>query len=141
MTITLRRTAAALMMPAVLMLTLTACGEDEASTSSDSSSETTESSAPEAEETPTEEAPAQEAPSEEPTAPTMGDVPDPTKDPEAFKDYVAKAYTDAGMSEEQANCMADAFVDNVDLSSINDPSAVGELMNDSKLQSAMMECV
>lgn len=126
MTMNLARAAATLTLPVVLLFGATACGDEgsakpEASESPSSSTPTTEASAPE--------------------TPAMGDVPDPRTDPEGFRDYLTGVYTDAGMSEKQATCMSDAFMDNVDLDKITDADAVTSMMNDSKLQDAIVACM
>lgn len=127
MTTTIRRLAATIALPTALLLTATACGDDDPST--DSTSADTSSQSP----TETDAAGGD--------APGAGDVPDPSKDPEGFKAYIEKMYVDSGMSEEQASCMADAFTDNVDLEKVSDPSAISGMMGDKKLQDAMMDCM
>jgi hypothetical protein len=126
MTTNLARAAATLTLPVVLLLGVTACGDEgssepEAAETTTSSSPTTDASAPE--------------------TPDLGDVPDPRTDPDGFRDYLTGVYTDAGMSEKQATCMSDAFMDNVDLDKITDASAVTSMMNDSKLQDAIVACM
>lgn len=150
MKINLRRAAVAAAVP-VLMLSVAACGEDEgsASESSSESTESTESSesteSDEATEEPSETESAETAPSdgaEAPSAPSAGDIPDPTEDPDAFRDYLVGMYEDAGMPKEQATCMADAFMENVDIEAIaSDPSKISSMMNDPKLMDAMKACV
>lgn len=138
MTTTIRRLAATLALPTALLLTATACGDDEPSTdatsadaSSQSATEPDDGGAASGEES-------QAAGGEVPDA---GDIPDPSKDPEGFKAYVEKMYVDSGMSEKQASCMADAFTDNVDVEKMTDPSAISGMMGNQKLQDAMMDCM
>jgi hypothetical protein len=127
MTTTTRRLAATLALPVALLLTASACGDDEPA--ADTSSQSAAESDPATDGVP------------EASVPAAGDIPDPAEDPEGFRAYVEQMYVDAGMSEAQASCMADAFTDNVDLSKVRDPDAVAEMMGDQGLQDAMMECM
>lgn len=138
MKIDVRRIAAAVAVPVMLLGAATACGSESEDPGSKPAAET-EAAETEAAET---EAPETEAAEEtEAAAPAAGDVPDPRKDPEGFEDYLTEMYVKAGMTDDQATCMSAAFMDNVDLDAITDPSSVSALMGDEKLTEAMTKCV
>lgn len=135
----IRRFAAATVLPAALMLTFTACGDDSES-ETDSSESTTTDSTEETESTDTETTEGTEGDSTDSSG-MPGDIPDPVEDPEGFEAYIASSYTDAGLTQEQADCAAGAFMDNVDVESLTDSGAISEMMSDPKLQEAMTACM
>ncbi|GGU21227.1 hypothetical protein [Nocardioides albus] len=137
MKINVRRMASAVAVPLLLLATATACGgseSEEPNSKPAAEAEATETEAAETEATETEAA-------AEPSVPAVGDIPDPTNDPDGFEDYLTEMYVKAGMTDDQATCMSAAFMDNVDLDSITDPSSVSAMMGDEKLTEAMTKCV
>ncbi|MEI7056304.1 hypothetical protein WBG06_10845 [Nocardioides sp. CCNWLW239] len=134
MKIDVRRIAAAVAVPVMLLGATTACGSESEEPGSKPAAETAETEAAAAPET-------EAAEETEAAAPAAGEVPDPRNDPEGFEDYLTEMYVKAGMTDDQATCMSAAFMDNVDLDAITDPSSVSALMGDEKLTEAMTKCV
>lgn len=123
MTRNLRRNAALLALPFVLSFGVAACGGD---TSADKAQK---------DDKPAASAPATDAPT------STSDIPDPRKDPEEFQTYLTGMYKKAGLSEDQASCMSKAYMDNVDVTKLDDQAAISAAMNDQKLQGAVVACM
>jgi hypothetical protein len=126
MTRTLSRTAATFIVPLVLLSTATACGSSDAKEPAAKVATT---------------APATTAPTTEPTMPSLGDVPDPRKDPEGFQKYLTSMYKKSGLTDTQASCLSKAFMDNIDLDKITDASAVTSMMGTKKMTQAITACM
>lgn len=149
MTTTIRRLTAAVVLPAALMFTFAACGDDEGGNDSDNNSSTEsnddmdDADDTESEETETDEAEETETEESEEggNPPSAGGIPNPQEDPDAFEDYIEQMYVQAGMTPDQADCMAGAFMDNVDVENLDDPSAITEMMQNPELQEAMTACM
>jgi hypothetical protein len=122
MTRNLRRTAALLALPLVLSFGLAACGDD---TSADKAGKGDKAAA----------APTTDLPT------SASDLPDPRKDPQAFQAYLTGIYEKSGLSKKQASCMSKAYMDNVDVTKLDDQAAVTAAMNSQELQDAVVDCM
>lgn len=123
MTRNLRRNAAVLALPFVLTFGLAACGDDTSADKADKGDK------------PASTAPATDLPT------SISDIPDPRKDPKEFQAYLADMYEKSGLSEKQATCMSKAYMDNVDVTKLDDQAAITAAMNSKELQDAVVDCM